>query len=176
MRIDDRQRFEELFRSHHGAVRAYVRRRVAGDAAQDAVAETFLVAWRRRDDVPEDALPWLFAVARRVLSNERRGAARAVALQARVTAAEPRTAEDLADRVAEDEAIRLALARLGDRDRETLMHVAWEGLEPARAARASGCTRAAFAVRLHRARRRLGTELEALAPGPSTTADLLEAS
>jgi RNA polymerase sigma-70 factor (ECF subfamily) len=176
MRTDDRQRFEDLFRRHHGAVRAYVRRRIPGDAAQDAVAETFLVAWRRRDEVPDDALPWLYGVARRVLANQRRGAARAAALATKAAGAEPLTAEDASERVAEGDAIRLALSRLGDRDRETLMLVAWEDLDPARASRAAGCSRAAFAVRLHRARRRLAAELEALEPAHAPTPDLLEAS
>ena len=65
-------RFEELFREHYGAVRGYALRRALGEPAQDAVSETFLVAWRQLDDVPADALPWLFGVARRVLANQRR--------------------------------------------------------------------------------------------------------
>ena len=65
-------RFEELFREHYRAVRGYALRRAPGDLAQDAVSETFLVAWRRLDDVPADALPWLYGVARRVLANQRR--------------------------------------------------------------------------------------------------------
>jgi RNA polymerase sigma-70 factor (ECF subfamily) len=44
---------------------------------------------------------------------------------------------------------------LSERDREILLLVAWDGLEPARAARALGARPGAFAVRLHRARRRL---------------------
>ena len=47
-------RFEELFREHYRAVRGYALRRAPGDLAQDAVSETFLVAWRRLDDVPAD--------------------------------------------------------------------------------------------------------------------------
>ena len=50
-------RFEELFREHYRAVRGYALRRASGDLAQDVVSETFLVAWRRLDDVPDDALP-----------------------------------------------------------------------------------------------------------------------
>ena len=40
----------------------------------------FLTAWRRFDRVPDDALPWLLGVARRVLANARRSAARRPAL------------------------------------------------------------------------------------------------
>jgi RNA polymerase sigma-70 factor (ECF subfamily) len=54
------ERFEGLFRATYPAVRAYALRRSAPEAAKDVVAETFLVAWRRLDEVPEDALPWLY--------------------------------------------------------------------------------------------------------------------
>jgi RNA polymerase sigma-70 factor (ECF subfamily) len=68
--------FESLFRDHYAAVRGYALRRAPRDMAPDVVAETFLVAWRRLDDVPADALPWLYGVARRVLANARRSADR----------------------------------------------------------------------------------------------------
>ena len=71
-----RARFEALFRDHHPAVRAYARRRVPPEAVDDIVSETFLVVWRRLDDVPEPPLPWLLTVARNVAGTERRGAAR----------------------------------------------------------------------------------------------------
>ena len=54
-----RARFEALFREHHSAVRAYARRRVPSEVVDDIVSETFLVVWRRLDDVPEAPLPWL---------------------------------------------------------------------------------------------------------------------
>jgi RNA polymerase sigma factor (sigma-70 family) len=155
------ERFETLFRAHYPAVRAYALRRAPAEAAQDAVAETFLVAWRRLDDVPADALPWLYGVARRVLANQRRSSTRAAALEERLAGAQPAwAADDPGERAGDAELMRAALSRLSDNDREALMLVAWHGLSGARAARAAGCTRAAFAVRLHRARRRLAAELE----------------
>jgi RNA polymerase sigma-70 factor (ECF subfamily) len=54
-----------------------------------------------------------------------------------------------------------ALAQLPDRDRELLMLVAWEGLEPAQLARVLGVSRGTANVRLHRARRRLAAALAA---------------
>jgi RNA polymerase sigma factor (sigma-70 family) len=156
------ERFEHLFRATYPAVRGYALRRTSPDAAQDAVAETFLVAWRRFDEVPEDALPWLFGVARRVLANQRRASGRGEALQRRLAAtAQP---ESLEEHVTESEVVHAALARLSERDREALMLVAWHGLSGKRAARAAGCSRAAFDVRLHRARRRLAGLLESLDP------------
>jgi RNA polymerase sigma-70 factor, ECF subfamily len=155
------ERFEGMFREHYAAVRAYALRRAPAEAAQDAVAETFLVAWRRLDDVPADALPWLYGVARRVLANQRRSAKRGAALERRLTsAAVSRGTGDPGETAGEAEAVRAALDRLPERDREALMLVAWHGLSRERAARAAGCTRAAFAVRLHRARARLAAELE----------------
>jgi RNA polymerase sigma-70 factor (ECF subfamily) len=159
--------FESLFGDHYAAVRAYALRRARPEAAQDVVSETFLVAWRRLDDVPDDALPWLYGVARRVLANQRRSEGRGAALERRLAGAETTASPpDPADRVGENELIRVALGRLPERSREALILVAWHGLTGARAARAAGCSRAAFAVRLHRARGRLEAELAALeAPG-----------
>jgi RNA polymerase sigma-70 factor (ECF subfamily) len=169
-------RFERLFREHYGAVRGYALRRAPGDLAQDVVSETFLVAWRRLDDVPADALPWLFGVARRVLANQRRSADRSSALEQRIGANVAAVANDVGENVGDSELVRAALARLSDRDREALMLVAWHGLSGARAAHAAGCTRTAFAVRLHRARGRLAKELDALSAPAAPIVDPLEVS
>jgi RNA polymerase sigma-70 factor (ECF subfamily) len=63
-----------------------------------------------------------------------------------------------------DEVLAVAFASLRPADREVLVLVAWDGLDPARAARALGCSRGTFAVRLHRARRRLAAALRAAEP------------
>ena len=44
------------------------------DDAADVLAETFLVAWRRPDEIPPgpQARLWLYGTARRVLANQRR--------------------------------------------------------------------------------------------------------
>jgi RNA polymerase sigma factor (sigma-70 family) len=161
------QRFEGLFQENYPLVRAYALRRAAPEAAQDVVAETFLVAWRRLEDVPDDALPWLYGVARRVLANQRRSADRGAALEQRIAEAPAAPGpHDPAERMADAELMRLAMGRLSDRSREALMLVAWHGLTGARAARAAGCSKAAFGVRLHRARARLTAELAALEAGP----------
>src|SRR3954452_13534625 len=84
-RSGEQERFIALYAAHAGAVLAYARRRVAPDEAEDVLAETFLVVWRRRDDVPaDDALPWLYAVAGNVVRNRRRSERRRVALQVRM--------------------------------------------------------------------------------------------
>jgi RNA polymerase sigma factor (sigma-70 family) len=158
-----RDRFEAIYRAHHGAVRRYLLRRAEPELAQDALSETFLVAWRRLDELPADPLPWLLGTARRTLANQRRSARRLAGLRERIAGARSVTAGgDLADELADAELVREALAGLAERDREALMLVAWEGLDAKRAARAAGCSRATFAVRLHRARQRLDRALFAL--------------
>ncbi len=159
-----RERFETLFERCHPDVRAYVLRRAPQTVADDVVSETFLVAWRALDGVPEEPLPWLYGVARRTLANHRRGRRRSAALSARLThvAVEPPEPEMLDEGI--EPALRDALLELSEREREALLLVAWEGLSPAQAASALGCSGAAFRVRLHRARGHLA---ELLARTPS---------
>jgi RNA polymerase sigma-70 factor (ECF subfamily) len=152
---------EAIFRAHHAAVLGYALRRTDPATAEEAVADTFLACWRRLDHVPADALPWLFAAARRCLANRRRTASRAQALERRMAArAAPGQARDPGDVVGAQEEIRLALQTLSEDDRELLRLVAWEGLDGDRAAQALGCSRTAFDVRLHRARKRLAARLD----------------
>ena len=65
-------RFEAMFDRYAGRVYAYAARRSTPDAANETVGETFLIAWRRLDVVPDDPLPWLLNVAGKVLANRRR--------------------------------------------------------------------------------------------------------
>ena len=154
-----RARFEALFRGHHSAVQAYARRRVPSEAVDDIVSETFLVAWRRLDDVPEPPLPWLLTVARNVVGTEWRGAARRERLWLK---AQSRQLEgyDPAEHEIADGRVLAALARLKERDREALTLVAWDGLAPAEAASVLGEPSARFRQRLHRAGRRLRVQLD----------------
>lgn len=144
----------------------YALRRTDRAAADDVVAETFLVCWRRLEDVPNDARPWLFGVARRCLANSQRGAARSGALAHRVGETLPgQVGPDPGEVAGDRDALRAAFAELSEIDRETLALVAWEGLDLRAAASAAGCSRAAFAVRLHRARQRYAAALEKEAVG-----------
>ena len=150
---------EELWHEWHRHVLAYALRRADPVTAEDVVAETFTVAWRRLGDVPERPLPWLLGVARRVLANQRRGERRRGALVDRL-GVESRAAAGAPD---QQEGLALtALASLGERDREALLLHAWEGLDHAEAGTVMGCSAATYAVRLHRARRRFERELRRL--------------
>jgi RNA polymerase sigma-70 factor (ECF subfamily) len=152
--------YERMFRAHHGAVYRYALRRVEGPAVEDVVGETFLVAWRRYDELAGDPLPWLLGIARRLCANHLRGRARRSALAARLRAEPHPSGESHAD--VADAAVLSALATLREGDREALLLIAWDGLSNAQAAKVLGCGAGAFAVRLHRARRRLARELEAV--------------
>jgi RNA polymerase sigma factor (sigma-70 family) len=151
--------YERMFRARHAAVYRYVLRRVEEPAVEDVVAETFLVAWRRYDEIAGDPLPWLLGIARRLCANHLRGRARRSALGARLRDEPDPSVESDAD--VADAAILFALASLREGDREALLLIAWDGLSNPQAAKVLGCGVGAFAVRLHRARRRLARELAA---------------
>jgi RNA polymerase sigma-70 factor (ECF subfamily) len=165
--VTDTERFEAVFRAHHRAVLRYALRRADPATADEVVAETFLVCWRRLDDVPDDARPWLLGTARRCLANLRRSTTRSTALTARATQLQPMAeGRDPGDVLGAREMVRTAFAQLSETDREVLRLVAWDGLDIAAGARVLGCTRPAFAVRLHRARRRLAARLAAAEDAP----------
>ena len=151
------ERFEEIYRRHQGAVAAYARRRASAEAAEDVVAETFLVCWRRLERVPDEPLPWLYAVARKTLANQRRAAARQA-----TSAGGDISVGTVAFQG--DPALGTAFARLSERDREVLRLVAWEGLSLREAAAVLGCSAVACRVRFHRAKRRLASRLDELEP------------
>jgi RNA polymerase sigma-70 factor (ECF subfamily) len=146
-----RSRFEAIFDEGYEPLLAYARRRVGIDA-DDVVAEAFAVTWRRLEDVPSDPLPWLYGVARRVISDQRRAGRRRHALVERVRRAEADEAVGGPDL---GPPLFAALARLSSSDREAILLVAWENLSAKEAAEALGCSTVAFRVRLHRARQRL---------------------
>lgn len=163
--MDRAEQFSDLYRAQYASVLRYAARRTDPETARDVVADTFLVAWRRMGKVPADpsqAGPWLFGVARRVLANAERSRRRVGRVTARL-GQQPLAghAPDTAGVVTERALLERALAGLSSSDQEALKLVGWEELDLAEAAQAMGCSRAAMAVRLHRARRRLERALTA---------------
>lgn len=159
--VDRKARFCRLCEAHAAAVTAYALRRVSHQDAADVVAETFLIAWRRLDEIDEErsALPWLYAVARRVLLSQQRATGRQQAIAKRL-AAEDRSEVPHHDGPPTGPRHLLeALAELTENDREVLMLAAWEELSSSEAARVLDCSATAFRIRLHRARRRLRERL-----------------
>lgn len=171
----DGARLRELFAAHGNAVFGYAAYRVGDDTAADVVSETFLVAWRRIDAVPADALPWLLGVARKVIAGQLRTARRQSALVDRLRQTRPAIGSPGAD-PADRHLVVEALATLSEQDREVLVTSAWYDLTAQQAATVLGCSSATYAVRLHRARRRLRGELKRRDPTLSNDSDLEEAS
>jgi RNA polymerase sigma factor (sigma-70 family) len=160
-----RRRFDALFSSYSSDIVAYCTWRAASASdAQDAVAEVFLTAWRRLDELPEGdaARVWLYATARRVVANQRRSSRRRFALQERLAREAASVPQESADGEREHAAVHEALGRLGPRDREILLLAEWEGLSPAQIADVMGCLTVTARGRLHRARRRFRAVFEEL--------------
>ena len=177
-KLDDEQaaaaRLEQLFHAHHQAIMRYAARRIHAEHVDDVVAETFLVAWRRLDRVPDDPLPWLLAVARNTIATQQRAAKRQAKLTERIaihtataTPAQPAPASD-------DRDLFHALTRLRPTEREAITLIAWDGLTPAEAATVLGQSRIAFRVRLHRAKKRLRAQLEPEQQQPLPTNETAE--
>jgi RNA polymerase sigma-70 factor (ECF subfamily) len=176
----DAERFTRIYRASYSRVLGYAARRTSPELAREAVDEVYLRAWRRLPDVPDPPLPWLLVAARNVISEQRRGGAKADALaleMARMPLFDP----DLSDAVVERNIVLQAVASMAETDREALMLTVWDGLGHRDAARVAGCSVGAFAVRLHRARRRLRAELARLdgvdgVDGPPARAETREVS
>jgi RNA polymerase sigma factor (sigma-70 family) len=159
----DEDAFEALWNAYYADLLAFCLRRL-GDRqeAADATADAFLVAWRRSGDIPENARPWLFGVALKVIANRRRGERRRGALTDRLALAEPGGFAAPPDEVPGE--VLAAFLALSPADQEALSLVAWEDLTPAEAAAVLSIPVARFSVRLHRAKRRLRSRLSAAAP------------
>jgi RNA polymerase sigma factor (sigma-70 family) len=154
---DDREeRFVRLYRDFQPKVSAYVRRRLPESDAADALADTFLTAWRTLGHAPDDPLPWLYRIAANAVTNQRRSVRRWSRLQHRAhTWRELGGVRDSALAAETSAALQTAWSRLAEHDREVLRLVAWEGLDGQQLAAALGCSHDAARVRVHRARRRL---------------------
>jgi RNA polymerase sigma-70 factor (ECF subfamily) len=151
-------KLEALFNEHFSAVRTYTRRRAPEALVDDIVSETFLVAWRRIDDLPADIRPWLLAVARKTLSTQLRSARRRSSLVEKLKEVErAQSFPELDD--PDVSGVIASLERLSASDQEVLALAAWEGLRPSEAAVVLGVSPATYRLRLHRAKRRLLREL-----------------
>ena len=172
--VDDKQasRFGALFRELSPDIIAYCRWRARFRSdAQDAVAEVFLTAWRRLDEVPEGdaARVWLYATARRVMANQRRATDRRARLRERLAALPVilRACETTPDPTTE--LVHAALRRLKPHDQEVLLMAEWEGFSPTEIASVTGCASVTARGRLHRARRRFRQAFEELEGELSTS-------
>ncbi len=148
-----RDRFEAIAPTLIEPVRRFLARRTDPDTAEDVLAETLLVCWRRVDEVPDLPLPWVYGVARNCLNNAARASRRQERVAARL-AAEPKAPER-----ADDPALHEALATLRPEEAELLRLWAWEQLTPAEIAVVLEITPNAASTRLLRAKRKLSDRL-----------------
>ena len=156
------ERFRQLYEQCAVPVLTYFKRRTDSETARDCTAETFLVAWRRIDDVPADPLPWMYGVARHVLQNQRRAGGRLARLVDRLKG-QPRASEPSPElaviRRFEDAELAAALAKMRPEDRELLFLAHWEELPHSDIGRVLGCSAHAVDQRIYRALHRLAREL-----------------
>lgn len=160
----DEEQFSAVFDRFSPAVLSYLLRRTDRANAEDALSETFLVVWRRRDEFPREPLPWLYAIARRVLSNQARSHARRAALDARLAQTSLMDPWVDAHESSISDPTMAALTALSPTDREVLLLHAWEELSRDEAAQVLGCRPATYAVRLHRASKRFKAALAVARP------------
>ncbi len=157
------EEFARVVVTHRNALLRYGLRRLDDpSAAEDLVAETFVVVWRRFDELPprDEELFWLYGIAGRVLANLLRGRQRSMRLEARLAFeregefASPRfTGEDV-------EALLAALGALSPHDRELIQLTYWEKLSYREMAIVLGCSEKAAGIRLSRARQHLRERLD----------------
>jgi RNA polymerase sigma-70 factor (ECF subfamily) len=156
--------FSRLYAAYVRDVLAYALPRAdRPEDAADVVAETFLVAWRRLDDVPagEEGRLWLYGTARRVLANQQRGERRRDRLSLRLRSELAAAVVVSPAQAREGVGLLRVLGRLEEKDREVLMLAGWEELKSPQIARVLGISAVAARARLRRARRRLRAELAA---------------
>ncbi|MFJ7214647.1 RNA polymerase sigma factor [Amycolatopsis sp. NPDC098790] len=161
---DPKEVFSRLFDEYAHPLRGYLAGRVGVHAADDLVAETFVVALRRRASYDPEKAPirgWLYGIATNLLRNHLRQEVRGFQLTAKAGAEErPEENHDTAVAGRVDAAARLRvlagqLAALSEQDRDVLLLTSWAGLEPAEVAEALGVPASTVRSRLHRVRHRL---------------------
>jgi RNA polymerase sigma factor (sigma-70 family) len=155
--------FAEIFDRHAEGIYRYAARRLGRQAAADVMSEVFLAAFRNRrryDTAREDARPWLYGIAVKVISQHQRAQRRYAQVLAAVPAV-PATdvvADEVLDRVNAAQLrprIMRVLGELSDGDRELVLLIAWAELSYEQAALALGIPLGTVRSRLHRARVKL---------------------
>ena len=168
------EKIERLYEVYGRAVADYCARRVEPERVDDAVADVFAVAWRKVSEVPDGdaALPWLYAVAYRVIFHHWRHAGRQRRLRVKAESVLPDLPEDVSDVVVtreDHELVRKAASRLRPIDQEILRLLLWEEISHDEAAFVLGLSKNAVKQRALRARRNLAIEFRKLTGESSST-------
>jgi len=155
------ERFEDVVSEVFEPLQRYLHRRMSADAVDDVLAETLSVVWRRLDEIPDGArLPWCYGVARRMLSNHRRGDQRRLRLVERLGAEPQRAGTEPQAVDAGDPHLEAALSELSDSERELIHLWAWEQLDPREIAVVIDATPNAVSLRLTRVKQKLADSLQ----------------
>jgi RNA polymerase sigma-70 factor, ECF subfamily len=162
-RTERERQFQELYGATSKPLLAFIARRATtSEEATDLLAEAYIIAWRRLDEIPHspESTLWLFGVARNLLmkSNHQQRSQQNLVHDltqelARLAAYRPDTDIGLTDKM------HACLHRLPPKQREILLMTAWEGLKPREIAKITGSSANIVRVRLHHARQQLAREL-----------------
>jgi len=159
----DAAEFSALYEATNADLLAFLLRRCpTNEDAADCLAETYLVAWDKRDQAPaiDDIRPWLFGIARNVMlrghQQRTRVSTATNALAQELRAAHPTGPSAAGERRGE---LRAALEKLSPVDREIITMIAWDQLKPAEIGTILGLSQNVVRVRAHRARARLRSML-----------------
>ena len=152
---DDGEQFTRLYDETSQDLLAFLLRRCStADEAADCLAETYRIAWEKRNRIPggDEARPWLFGIARNVSRQERASQERAAATSLELALAAERSNRTTSP---EDSAVADALSELSPLDQEIATMLSWDGLTPREVASVLGLSPNAVRIRAHRARTRL---------------------
>lgn len=159
--------FVRIYTDHFRSVYAYCRRRVGADRVDDVVAEAFLTAWRKIDEMPtgDETLPWLYGVAHRVLLHQWRGSSRRKRLHQRLVSLGVEPASPPETVIVANEESRMvweAITGLRETDQEVLRLSLWEELPHGEIAQVLGIRADAVRKRYSRALKNLTKEFNKL--------------
>ena len=157
-------RFTAVYEAYQPKLYAYCRRRLTSHAAEDAVAEIFLIAWRKIDELPngKEALLWLYRVAYLTVGHQWRSRSRRNRLETKMASIRPRhgvVPEEVVLQSDQMQRVLKAASRLKPKDHEVLRLSIWEELSHADIGHVLDMSPEAVAQRFYRAKKALTKEL-----------------
>jgi len=158
-------RFGELFDRHARMIFRYAASRTNSEIANDLVADTFLIAFERREQFDHSwsaAAPWLLGIATNLIRKHRAAEHKSFRAMERISdpLAGAAAMSDAAERAEASVAIKRmarAIRALSADDRDTLLLFAWADLSYEEIALAMDVPIGTVRSRLNRARRTLRT-------------------
>lgn len=157
------ERLSFAYEAHRQALLRYAARRAGPEEAADVVSTVFSIAWSKVDQMPDDALPWLYRIAGFEVLKVGKRRMNAYRAASRLAVASTTFVVDDHELVVDALWVQQVIDSLRPNDAELLRLVVWEDLDIPRAAAVLGCTVAAAHVRLHRLRKRVEAQLRGLA-------------